>query len=319
MRSAIPWSGMTAFLAVAERRGFSAAARALGRSPSAVSQAVRALEQRVGVPLVMRTTRSVRLTEAGEALARKAAPAVASVGEAVEEAAGRAGEAAGTLRLTVGRIAVPLVVEPVLEKVLARHPRLAVDVSVDDRFVDIVAERFDAGVRLSESIEPDLAAVRITPPFRFVVVASPAYLARRGAPTDPGDLLAHDAIVYRSPTTGALQRWDLERKGRSRLVAVRGRVTCDDARLLVRGALDGLGLAYVDEHSVQPHLATGALRTVLDGWAPEVPGFFVYFPRRTRGEPKLKAFLDVAREVLLPCDMSRASSARRPVGSGPKG
>lgn len=306
----IPWSGMTAFLAVAERRGFSAAARALGRSPSAVSQAVRALEQRVGVPLVVRTTRSVRLTEAGEALARKAAPAVASVGEAVEETAGRAGEVAGTLRLTVGRIAVPLVVEPVLERILTLHPRLAVDVSVDDRLVDIVAERFDAGVRLSESIEPDLAAVRITPPFRFVIVASPAYLTRRGTPTRPGDLIAHDAIVYRSPTTGALQqRWDLERKGRIRLVAVRGRVTCNDARLLVRGALDGLGLAYIDEHSVQPHLASGALRTVLDAWAPEVPGFFIYFPRRARGEPKLKALLEVAREVLL-ADDRRAGRTR---------
>lgn len=303
----IPWSGMTAFLAVVERGGFSAAARALGRSPSAVSQAVRALEQRVGVPLVVRTTRSVRLTDAGEALARKAAPAMASVGEAVEEAAGRAGQVAGTLRLTVGRIAVPLVVEPVLEKVLARYPRLAVDVSVDDRLVDVVAERFDAGVRLSESIEPDLAAVRITPPFRFVVVGSPAYLARRGVPADPGDLLGHDAVVYRSPTTGALQRWDLERKGRTRVVAVRGRVTCNDARLLVRGALDGLGLAYVDEHSARPHLASGALRTVLDAWAPEVPGFFLYFPRRARGEARLKAFLEVAREVLMPAPRPRAA------------
>jgi DNA-binding transcriptional LysR family regulator len=300
---AIPWSGMTAFLAVAERGGFSAAARALGLSPSAVSQAVRTLEQRVGVPLVVRTTRSVRLTEAGEVLARKAAPAFASVGEAVEEAAGHAGQVAGTLRLTVGRIAVPLVVEPVLSEVLARHPRLALDVSVDDRLVDIVAERFDAGVRLSESIEPDLTAVRITPPFRFVVVASPAYLARRGVPSDPQDLLAHDAIVFRSPTTGALQRWDLERKGRTRLVAVRGRVVGNDPRLLVRGALDGLGLAYVDEHSVRAHVATGALRTVLEQWAPKVPGFFLYFPRRARGDPKVRAFLEVAREVLLPRDL----------------
>lgn len=230
---------------------------------------------------------------------------MASVGEAVAEAAGRAGEVAGTLRLTVGRVAVPLVVEPVLEKLLSLHPRLAVDVSVDDRFVDIVAERFDAGVRLSESIEPDLAAVRITPPFRFVVVASPAYLARRGTPTNPGDLIAHDAIVYRSPTTGALQRWDLERAGRTRLVAMSGRVTCNDARLLVRGALDGLGLAYIDEHSVQPHLASGALRIVLDAWAPEVPGFFVYFPRGARGAPKLKAFLEVARKVLAAAGSTR--------------
>jgi DNA-binding transcriptional LysR family regulator len=296
---ALPWSGVSAFLAVAERGGFTAAARALGRSPSAVSQAVRALEQRVGVPLVLRTTRSVRLTEAGAALARQAGPAVAAVGQAVEAAAGHAGQVAGTLRLTVGRIAVPLVVEPVLGAALARHPRLAIDVSVDDRFVDVVAEGFDAGVRLSESIEPDLTAVRLTPPFRFVVVGSPAYLARRGEPRRPEELVEHDAIVYRSATTGAVQRWDLERGGRTRLVSVRGRVTCNDARLLVRGALDGLGLAYVDEHSARAHLLAGTLREVLVPWAPEVPGFFLYFPRRARGEPKLQAFLEVAREVLL--------------------
>lgn len=294
-----PWSGVTAFLAVAERGGFSAAARAIGISPSAVSQAVRALEEQVGVPLVVRTTRSVRLTEAGEALARRAGPGMSTVQEAVEEAAGTAGQVAGTLRLTVGRVAVPLVVDPVLRALLARHPRLSVDVSVDDRFVDVVAERFDAGVRLSESIEPDLAAVRLTPPFRFVVVASPAYLAARGVPRTPDELLAHDAIVYRSPTSGAVQRWDLERKGRTRLVAVRGRVTCNDARLLVRGALDGLGLAYVDEHSVSAQLESGALRLVLEAWAPRVPGFFLYFPRRSRGEARIQAFLQVAREVLL--------------------
>jgi len=222
------------------------------------------------------------------------------VGGALEAAAGSAGRVTGTLRLTLGGIAVPLVVEPVLPELLRRHPGLSVEVSVEDRFVDIVEQRFDAGVRLSESIEPDLAAVRLTPPFRFVVVGSPAYLTARGTPRRPDDLLAHDAIVFRSPTTGALQRWDLERRGRTRLVAVKGRVTCDDARLLVRGALDGLGLAYVDEHSVRPHLAAGELREVLPDWAPEVPGFFLYFPRRSQGQPKLRAFLDVAREVLLP-------------------
>jgi DNA-binding transcriptional LysR family regulator len=296
---AVPWSGVSAFLAVAEHGGFSAAARALGVSASAVSQAVRTLEEQVGLPLLLRTTRSVRLTDAGEALARDAGPAVATIARSLRDAAGRAGQVAGTLRITVGRIAVPLVIDPVLRAALARHPRLALEVSVDDRFVDLVAERFDAGVRLSESIDPDLAAVRLTPPFRFVVVGSPAYLAARGVPRVPDALLGHDAIVYRSPTTGALQRWDLERKGRTRIVAVHGRLTCNDAQLLVRGALDGLGLAYVDEHSARPHLESGALRLVLEPWAPRVPGFFLYFPRRAREDPRLRAFLDVARAVLL--------------------
>lgn len=293
-----PWRSLAAFLAVAEEGGFSAAARALGISPSAVSQAVRALEERLGVPLVARTTRSVRLTEAGAALQRRAAPAVGEVGAALEEAAGSAGQVSGTFRLTVGRIAVPLVVEPVLREVLARHPRLSVDVSVDDRLVDIVEERFDAGVRLAESIDPDLAAVRLTAPFRFVVVGSPAYLAARGTPRSPEDLAAHDAVVFRSPTTGAPQRWDLERRGRTRLVTVRGRVSCDDAGLLVRAALDGLGLAYVAESTVRAHLDAGGLRVVLPEWAPEVPGFFLYFPRRSRNDPRLRAFLEVAREAL---------------------
>jgi DNA-binding transcriptional LysR family regulator len=308
--NAPPWSGLAAFLAVAERGGFSAAARALAVSPSAVSQAVRALEQAVGVPLVVRTTRSVRLTDAGAALARRAAPALADVAGALDEAAGSAGQVTGTLRLTLGRIAVPLVLEPVLREVLARHPRLSVDVSVDDRLVDLVAERFDAGVRLAETIEPDLAAVRLTPAFRFVVVGSPAYLAARGTPRTPADLADHDAVVFRSPTTGAPLRWDLERRGRPHLVTVRGRVTTDDARVLVRGALDGLGLAYVAETTVRAELDAGALRVVLDAWAPEVPGFFLYFPTRSQGQPKLRAFLDVAREVLLG-DAPAAAGARR--------
>lgn len=298
MASLTQLNGLQAFVAVAEKRGFSAAARELSLSPSALSQAVRALEERVGVPLLARTTRSVNLTEAGRRLFESVAPALRETLAAVEELSAQRDVAQGTLRLTVGRVAAPLVVEPVLDERLTTHPLLTVEISVNDRFVDIVAEGFDAGVRLSEAIEPDLTAVRLTPPFRLVVAGAPRYLAQRGRPQRPRDLLEHDCIGYRLATTGGLYAWEFERRGREETVAVRGRLVCNDSAMMLRAARAGLGLAYLNEQEVAPFLESGELELVLEEHACRVPGFFLYFPERSRTQPKLRAFIEVARRRL---------------------
>lgn len=288
-------NGLLAFVTVAEKRGFSSAARVLGVSPSALSQAIRNLEARLGVPLFVRTTRSLRLTEAGERLWARSSPSLKEALAALEDA-GRQGDAVvGRLRLTVPRISVPVVLEPLLPLLRQRHPQLALDISVDDRSVDIVAEGFDAGIRLSESVERDMVAVRVSPPFRFVVVGTPSYLASRRRPRRPADLLEHECIGYRSLTTGAIYAWEFERGGREYEVAVRGSLVCNDAVLMVRAAMAGLGLAYVNEHAVARELQEGQLEVVLGDHAVSVPGFFAYFPSRAQKQPKLRAFLDAAR------------------------
>jgi DNA-binding transcriptional LysR family regulator len=285
-------NGLMAFLAVADKRGFSAAARALGVSPSALSQAVRGLEARMGMPLLVRTTRSVNLTDAGRRLRERAGPALHEALAAVEEVQGGMDHVAGTLRLTVPRISVPLVIEPVVPGLLARHPELSVDVSVDDRNVDIVADGYDAGVRLSEFVEKDLVAVRVTPPFRFIMVGSPAYLARKGRPLRPRDLLGHDCIGFRMSSSGQRYVWELEKGGREYRMAVRGPFVTDDAALMVAAARWGAGLAYVNEQAAAADLKAGTLEQVLPDYGPVVPGLFLYFPARAQRLPKLRVLVD---------------------------
>ena len=306
--------GAQSFVAVAEHRSFSAAARSLGLTPSALSQAVRGLEERLGVPLLVRTTRSVSVTDAGQRLLSRLSPSLRETRAALDEASGAADVVQGTLRLTLGRLTVPLVLEPVLAALLAAHPRLSVEIAVDDRFVDIVAEGYDAGVRLSESIQPDLTAVRLTPAFRLLVAGSPAYLARHGRPRRPRDLLAHDCINYRQSASGALYAWEFEHRGREQQIAVRGRVTTNDGALMIRAALDGLGLVYIHEQSIATHVDRGDLEVVLVDHAVTVPGFFLYFPARSGQQPKLRALIDTARRVLAPParDAPAPAAGRRP-------
>jgi DNA-binding transcriptional LysR family regulator len=292
--------GVEAFVAVAEHLSFAAAARALGLTPSALSQSVRALEERLGVPLLVRSTRSVSLTDAGRRLFARLSPALRETAAALEEARGSLEVAQGTLRLSVGRLTVPVVIEPVLKPLLAEHPKLEVEVAIDDRFVDIVATGFDAGIRLSEAIQPDFTIVRLTSPFRLLVAGAPAYFARRGRPKRPRELLEHDCINYRMASTGALYAWEFERRGKEQQVAVKGRIACNDGPLMLNVALAGLGLVYVHEQALRPHVERGELELVLVDYATWVPGFFLYFPRQRRVQPKLRAFIDVARRVLQP-------------------
>jgi DNA-binding transcriptional LysR family regulator len=218
---------------------------------------------------------------------------------ALAEVSAQPGETVGRVRLTVPAMAVPFVIDPVLPTFRARHPRLEVEVVVEQRFVDIVAEGYDAGVRLSEAIERDMVQVRLTDPFRFVVVASPGYLARHGTPERPEDLLRHECITFRSETTGALYAWELERGKRNWRVPVHGGVVSNDSRLSVSLVEQGVGLAYAFEPMVMEQLRTGRLVRVLERYAPTVPGFFLYFPSRAQRSAPLRLFVDAAKELAV--------------------
>ena len=294
-----PFPQLHAFLAVARLRSFTSAARELGVSRSAVSQSVRQLEEQLEVVLLARTTRSVSLTDAGRRLVDGAGPALRQALAALSEISAQPGEVVGRVRLSVPRAAVSFVIDPVLPTFRARHPRVEVEVAIEDRLVDIVAEGYDAGVRLSESIERDMVQVRLTDPFRFVVVGAPGYFARHGKPERPEDLLRHDCITFRSQTTGALYAWELERGRRNWRVPVRGGVVSNDSRLNASLAEQGLGLVYAFEPMVIEALRAGRLQRVLERYAPTVPGFFLYFPSLAQRSAPLRLFVEAARELAL--------------------
>jgi DNA-binding transcriptional LysR family regulator len=289
-------AGLTTLLAVADKRSFTAAAAELGLTPSAVSQTVSALEQRLGVRLLQRTTRSVGLTEAGERFLAQVRPALASVRSAVESLDAARGRPSGTLRLNVPRLASQWIVEPLLAPFLAAHPDLRLDIAIDDGLANIVDQGFDAGIRLGEMLDRDMVAIRLTGDMRTAIVGSPAYLAAHGAPKHPRDLLRHACINYRRISSGTVYRWELTVKGREVTIAVDGRLVTNDGELMLRAALDGVGLAYLMEHVVADHLASGRLVRVLDRYCPPFPGLFLYYPSRAQLAPKLRALLDFLRD-----------------------
>jgi DNA-binding transcriptional LysR family regulator len=287
------------FLAVARLRSFSAAARESGVSRAAVSQAVRQLEEQLRVVLLTRTTRSVALTDAGRRLVEEAGPGLGQVLAALTNVSVQPGEAVGRLRLTAPSMAVSFVITSVLPTFRTRHPRVEVEVVVEDRFVDIVADGYDAGVRLSEAIERDMVQVRLTDAFRFVVVGAPSYFKRHGTPQKPEDLLRHECLTFRAQSTGTLYAWELERGRKSWRVPVRGGVVTNDTRLRRALAEAGTGLTYVFEPDVREQLRTGGLKVVLEAYAPTVPGFFLYFPSRAQRSGPLRLFVEAARELAL--------------------
>ena len=289
---------LQAFLAVAKAQSFSGAARELGVSRSAVSQSVRLLEQELRVTLVARTTRSVSLTDAGRRLLESAGPAVAQVRAALTEATAKPGEVVGRIRLTVPRSAFHFVIEPVLPRFRERHPRIELELVFEDRRVDLVREGYDAGVRLSEFVERDMVAVRLTDAFRFIVVGSPHYLDEHGTPQRPEDLLHHECLTFRSDTTGALYAWELERGRRTWRVPVHGNVVVNDGLFCTAWAEQGLGLAYAMEPLVDEQLRKGTLRRVLEQYAAAVPGFFLYYPSRAQSSAPLRLLVETIRELL---------------------
>jgi DNA-binding transcriptional LysR family regulator len=285
------------FLVVARLRSFSAAARELGVSPAAVSQSVRQLEEKLRVVLFTRTTRSMALTEAGRRLLEGAGPGLGQALASLQEVSAQPGEAVGRLKLTVPEVAVPSVIAPVLPVFRARHPRVEVEIVAENRFVDIVAEGYDAGVRLHEALERDMVQVRLAEPFRFVVVAAPAYLEQHGTPQRPEDLLRHECFTFRIPSSGALYAWELERGKRSWRVPVRGGIVTNHGDLMRAMAEQGLGLAYAAEPVVKEALRAGRLVRVLEAYAPTVPGLFLYYPGRAQRSGPLRLFIETAKEL----------------------
>jgi DNA-binding transcriptional LysR family regulator len=292
-----PLNALNSFVAVARHRSFAAAARHLGVSTSALSQSVRQLEARLGVTLLTRTSRTVALTDAGQRLLENAGAAVDQALESLKTVSVRPGEVTGRVRLSVPTSAVALVLARLLPRFIERYPKVEVEVLVENRFVNIIADGLDAGIRLSEAIERDMVQVRLTDPGRFVVVAAPSYLARRGTPQKPPDLLQHDCICIRASTTGARYAWELERGRKTWRVPVQGTVTTNDTELMRALAVAGVGLLYMFEPAIADELRRGSLRLVLEQYAAAVPGFFLYFPSRAQVSPALRAFVDVAREV----------------------
>lgn len=293
-----PLNSLNAFIAVARRLSYAAAAKDLGVSPSALSQSVRQLEERLGVTLLRRTSRSVALTEAGERLLEHAGPAVDQALESLKTVTAKRGEVTGRVRLTVPTAAVTMVLGRLLPVFAERHPKVEVEARVDDQLVDTVGEGFDAGIRLMESIDRDMVHVQLSPAARIVVVGSPAYLERRGVPLKPADLLHHDCVCMRWTTSGEPWAWELERRGKNYRVPVHGPVTTNNFELMRSLAVSGVGLYYALEPLVADEIARGQLRVVLEPYAPEVPGLFLYFPSRAQVSPALRAFVQVARETL---------------------
>jgi DNA-binding transcriptional LysR family regulator len=286
---------LVALLAVARERSFTRAAAQLGVSPSALSHTIRALEERVGVRLLTRTTRSLAPTEAGERLLRTIGPHFDDIQAELARLSELRDKPAGTIRITTGDHAAETILWPALEKVLPDYPDIQVEISVDAGFVDIVAERFDAGVRMGETVAQDMIAVRIGPDMRMAAVGSPAYFADRPVPQGPHDLAEHRCINLRFPTLGGLYAWEFEKDGRALNVRVEGQLVVNDIALARAGALSGAGLAYVPEEYVQPHVEAGKLQRVLADWCPPFPGYHLYYPSRRQQSPALAVIVDALR------------------------
>jgi DNA-binding transcriptional LysR family regulator len=292
------FTGLSEFLAVADHASFRAAAAELRVTPAAVSQAIRALEARAGLPLFQRTTRKVALTETGADLIARLRPATAEIGDAFDALAALRQRPTGHLRLSVPRIAVDLVIMRVLPEFRRACPDVKLEVSVDDASIDLTADRFDAGVRIGEFIEHDMVAVRLTPDFRWLVVGAPSYFSSRGRPRSPEELTGHECIGYRFPTARSVYRWQFERRGREFSVDPRGSIVVDDHLAMIEFARRGLGLAYTADLVGARELASGELEAVLASYLPKKPGLFLYFPAKSQRQPKLRAFIEVTTRIM---------------------
>ncbi|QEI05745.1 LysR family transcriptional regulator [Pigmentiphaga aceris] len=289
-------SQLSAFSAVARLGSFGKAGAELSLSTSAISHAIRTLEERLGLSLFNRTTRSVALTEAGQHLLERIEPALRDVGKAIEEMNDFRARPAGTLRINTSRGAGQLVLMPIVPRFLALYPDISVELVDNEGMVDIVAEGFDAGVRFLNAVPEDMVGVPIGIPQRFVVVGTPAYFARHAAPLQPDDLLSHECVRYRFPS-GRMYKWDFEKDGVRREVDVPGRVTLGDSTMEVQAALAGVGLAITLESVVRQDIDAGRLIPVLEDWSMSVSSFTLYYPRQRRLKPALRAFVDLLREA----------------------
>ena len=302
--------GVEAFLRVAERRGFRAAAADLGVTPSAVSQAVRALEARMGIALFTRTTRSVGLTEAGERFRERAQPAFQEIIAASSAASDLGAKPSGLLRLAVPRAVVPVLLRPLLASFCAAYPEVSVEIAASEELVDLARDGFDAGIRLGELVASDMVVVRLTPSLRLIVVGSPDYLARAGRPRTPSDLASHACARLRR-SGGALANWRLQGDSSPVDLVVSGPLVVHDYPTMLDAALDGVALAQVPEPIAREHVKAGRLEEVLGSYAPSTSGVFLYFPDRKQVSPKLRAFIEHARTFVASRDSAKNPHRRQ--------
>lgn len=288
-------SELPAFIAVAQERSFTRAAARLGVSASALSHTVRALEGRLGLRLLTRTTRSVSTTEAGERLLGSVAPHFEQIRAELDALSELRDKPSGSLRISSGVHAAQTVLRPKLAEFLPRYPDVNVEVSINDGFVDIVGDHFDAGVRLGESVSKDMIALRIGPDWRFLVVGTPLYFSRRSPPEHPRDLTNHQCINLRMASAGNLYAWEFEKDGRELEVKVTGQLTYDSIAPVLQAALDGLGLAYAPEDLARPHIEAGRLQVALSDWCPPVQGYHLYYPNRRLPSPAFSRLVDALR------------------------
>jgi DNA-binding transcriptional LysR family regulator len=286
---------LAAFLAVARERSFTRAAARLGVSPSALSHTLRGLEERLGLRLLSRTTRNVTPTEAGERLLRTLAPALDDIDAELASLGELRDKPSGTIRITTSENAAQTILWPTLARLLPKYPDIHVELAVEAALTDIVAERFDAGVRLGEHVAKDMVAVRIGPDLRMAVVGSPAYFARSAPAKTPHDLAQHECINLRMATAGGLYAWEFEKRGRALNVRVDGRLVFNNTNLVLRAAEAGFGLACAPEDYVEAQVADGRLTRVLDNWCPPFAGYHLYYPSRRQQSPAFALLVDALR------------------------
>lgn len=286
---------LVAFIAVARERSFTRAAAQLDVSPSALSHTIRRLEERLGVRLLTRTTRNVAPTEAGERLLRSVGPHFDEIEAGIAALSELRDKPAGTIRITTGMHAAKTILWPALARILGDYPDIKAEISVDAGFVDIVAERFDAGIRLGETVAQDMIAVRIGPDLRMAAVAAPSYFAEHTPPRTPHELGRHNCINLRFPTHGGLYAWEFERSGRPLNVRVEGQLIVNDAEIACNAALDGSGIAFLPDDHVQSEIGDGRLVRVLEDWTPPFPGYHLYYPSRRHQSPAFALLVEALR------------------------
>lgn len=294
--STIPFGGLEVFLAIAEQGSLRRAADVLGVQPPAVSYRLRALEEQIGSALFIRTTRSVKLTEAGRSLLARAKPAMLQLGEAVEDARGAGGSRKGTIRISLPEVAYQLTIAPHLAAFQRTYPDIEVELSFNDAFVDIVAEGFHAGMRLGDHIRDEMVAVRLSPPLKQVVFGAPSYFDRAGRPEQPADLLRNNCIRYRYIASTRFAEWQFRGDEGVTTIDVRGNLIVNSTNALVSAASDGLGVGWLFEPSVEDAMHAGRLESVLDRYAIERPGYFLYFAKANSRIEALRVFIDFMRE-----------------------
>ncbi len=286
---------LTAFVAVADHLSFRRAASRLGVTPSALSHSMRQLEERLGMRLLNRTTRSVSVTDAGLRLLERLRPAISEIGGALEDLNQERQRPVGRLRIYAIHLAASAVIAPIWKRFLSTYPDVHLELAVGEAPIDIVAKGFDAGIGPRDRVPADMIAVRVMGPMKIAVVGAPAYFARRRAPRTPDDLARHVCVEYRREADGNVLMWLFERNRKSRRISVDGRVMVNDADLAVRAAVDGLGIAYTGEALAEPFLRSGQLVRVLEDWSPSFEGLFLYYPGHRQVPAALRAFIDMIR------------------------